>query len=59
MLHSVATKVRGRTSWRSSERPSSPPGRSTAWRIETGLLDVLGPILASGLEVAYLDDRDA
>ncbi len=30
-----------------------------AWRIETGLLDVLGPILASGLEVAYLDDRDA
>ena len=30
-----------------------------AWRIETGMLDMLGPILASGLEVAYLDDRDA
>ena len=30
-----------------------------AWRIETGMLDMLGPILTSGLEVAYLDDRDA
>jgi quinol monooxygenase YgiN len=30
-----------------------------AWRIETGLLDMLGPILASDLEVTYLDSHDA
>lgn len=28
-----------------------------AWRIETGLLDALGSILASDLEVTYLDDH--
>ena len=28
-----------------------------AWRIETGMLDMLGSILASDLQVTYLDDR--
>ena len=28
-----------------------------AWRIETGMLDMLGSILASDLQVTYLDDH--
>ncbi|MBC8365285.1 MAG: antibiotic biosynthesis monooxygenase [Actinobacteria bacterium] len=28
-----------------------------AWRIETGMLEMLGPILASDLQVTYLDDH--
>ena len=28
-----------------------------AWRIETGMLEMLGPILASDLEVTYYDDH--
>ena len=28
-----------------------------AWRVETGLLDMLGPILASDLEVTYLENH--
>ena len=28
-----------------------------AWRIETGMIDMLGSILASDLQVTYLDDR--
>ena len=27
------------------------------WRIETGMIDMLGSILASDLQVTYLDDR--
>ena len=28
-----------------------------AWRIETGMIDMLGSILASDLQVTYLDDH--
>ena len=28
-----------------------------AWRVETGLLDMLAPILAEDLKITYLDDQ--